>query len=252
MLSQTILAACIAGVVLAVPTTTIAKRADKCGQYDSIQTGAYTIYNDLWGESGATSGQGCFGVDSLSGSTIKWHSTWTWVGGNGVKSYPNVVVKEPTVKQLSAIKTMPSTWTWSYTGSNLVADVAYDMFTSSTATGANQYEIMVWLAAIGGAGPISSSYGSNGKPVAIATATIGGHSFNLYKGPNGSTTVYSFLPASGQIANFSGDVKLFLAYLVQHEGLPNSQYLTSVGAGTEPTTGRGAKFTVEAYSVVIN
>ena len=33
------------------------------------------------------------------------------------------------------------------------------MFTSSTATGSNEYEIMVWLAAYGGAGPISSSYG---------------------------------------------------------------------------------------------
>ncbi|KAK3670975.1 hypothetical protein LTR78_009091 [Recurvomyces mirabilis] len=252
MLSHSLLAACIAGIALAAPTVTVEKRADKCGQYDSISTGTYTVYNDLWGESGATSGSGCFGVDSLSGSTVKWHSTWTWVGGSGVKSYPNVVVKESTVKQLSAIKTIPSTWSWSYTGTNIVADVAYDMFTSSTATGSNQYEIMVWLAAIGGTGPISSGYGSDGKPTIIATTTIGGHSFNLYKGPNGSTTVYSFVPASGQIASFSGDIKLFLAYLVQHEGLPNTQYLTSLGAGTEPTSGSNAKFTVSGYSVVIN
>lgn len=30
--------------------------------------------------------------------------------------------------------------------SSVVADVAYDMFTSSTSGGSNEYEIMVWLA----------------------------------------------------------------------------------------------------------
>ena len=51
---------------------------------------------------------------------------------------------------------METSWSWSYTGSDIVADVSYDMFTSSTAGGSNEYEIMIWLAAIGGAGPISS------------------------------------------------------------------------------------------------
>lgn len=56
---------------------------------------------------------------------------------------------------------MPSSWAWSYDGSSLVADVAYDMFTSSSAGGDEEFEIMVWLAAIGGAGPISSTYVSH-------------------------------------------------------------------------------------------
>jgi len=42
------------------------------------------------------------------------------------------------------------------------------MFTSSSASGNNAYEIMVWPAAYGGAGPISSS----GSP--IAYRSIGG------------------------------------------------------------------------------
>lgn len=53
---------------------------------------------------------------------------------------------------LSDISSMESTWDWTYTGSDIVADVAYDIFTSSTAGGSNEYEIMIWLAAIGGAG----------------------------------------------------------------------------------------------------
>lgn len=245
------IAASMVALAAAAPTKTIEKRAEQCGQYDSVATGSYTVYNDLWGESGASSGSQCFEVTKLSGSTISWDTTWSWTGGSGVKSYANVVVNSA-AKQLSAIKTINSVWDWSYSGSNIVADVAYDMFTSSTASGSNQFEIMVWLAAIGGAGAISSTYGSNGAPTPVATATIDGHSWNLYKGPNGSTTVYSFVPASGEITAFSGDLKAFFTYLINNEGFSSSQYLTSLGAGTEATTGTNAKFTVSAYSVTVS
>jgi xyloglucan-specific endo-beta-1,4-glucanase len=89
---------------------------------------------------------------------------------------------------------------------------------------------MVWLAALGGAGPISST-GS-----AIATPTIGGVTFKLYSGPNGSTTVYSFVAESEQ-TSFSGDLREFLTYLINSEGFSSSQYLLSVQAGTESFTG---------------
>lgn len=59
----------------ATPTRTINKRAT-CGQWDSIQTGAYTVYNDLWGESGATSGSGCIAVNGISVNTLSWDSTY--------------------------------------------------------------------------------------------------------------------------------------------------------------------------------
>jgi len=75
--SATFAAASLAAIAAAAPapTKTINKRADQCAQYAEIATGAYTVYNDLWGESDATSGSGCVGVDSLSGSTIAWHAT---------------------------------------------------------------------------------------------------------------------------------------------------------------------------------
>ena len=104
------------------------------------------------------------------------------------------------------------------------------MFTSSSATGSNEYEIMIWLAALGGAGPISST-GS-----AIATTTINGVTWKLYKGPNGSTTVYSFV-AESEATNYSGDILNFFKYLESSDGFPSSQYLLSIGAGTEPFTG---------------
>ena len=104
---------------------------------------------------------------------------------------------------------------------------------------------MIWLAALGGAGPISST----GSP--IATPTIGGHSFKLYSGPNGSMTVYSFV-ATSEITSFSGDLVDFFDYLESNEGVSaTSNYLQSVGAGTEPFTGSNAVFTTSAYSITV-
>ena len=121
----------------------------------------------------------------------------------------------------------------------------FTVFSSSTATGSSEYEIMIWLAALGGAGPISST----GSPV--STPTIAGVSWKLYSGPNGAMTVYSFVAAS-EVTKFSGDLKLFLTYLATNYGYSTSQYLTSIGAGTEPFTGTSAVLSVSAYSVVIN
>ncbi|KAK3703326.1 hypothetical protein LTR37_014538 [Vermiconidia calcicola] len=233
----------------ALPTNTF-KRADSCGQWDTVETGSYTVYNNLWGQSSATSGSQCFGVDGLSGDTLSWHTSWSWEGGEGqVKSYPNVVVSLDS-KPLSEITSMQSSWSWSYDGSNIVADVAYDMFTSSTAGGSNEYEIMIWLAALGGAGPISSTYGADGSATPIATVALAGTNWTLYKGPNGDMTVFSFL-ADSEVTNFSGDLKEFIDYLASNQGLPSSQHLLSAGAGTEPFSGSDAVFTVSAYSLTI-
>lgn len=132
----------------------------------------------------------------------------------------------------------------SYTGSDLVADVSYDLWLASTADGNNEYEIMVWLAALGGAGPISST-GS-----AVATPTIGGQSWSLYSGPNGDTTVYSFVAASS-VESWSGDMLDFLTYLVENEGVSSDKYITSLQAGTEPFTGTDAVFTTTSYSMSV-
>jgi len=62
---------------------------------------------------------------------------------------------------------MQSTFDWTYTGSNVVADVSYDMFTSSKAGGSNEFEIMVWLAALGGAGTPSLPQHENPLPCTL-------------------------------------------------------------------------------------
>jgi xyloglucan-specific endo-beta-1,4-glucanase len=148
-------ASTMALLATASPTpATLTRRADMCGDWDNVVTGDYTLYNNLWGKGAATSGSQCTTLDSKSGSVIKWHSSWSWAGGkNSIKSFPNVVVKTNAV-QISKIKAIPSAWSWSYSGTGLTADVAYDLFTSDSAGGAEKYEMMIWLANIN-AGPIS-------------------------------------------------------------------------------------------------
>ncbi|TGO46605.1 hypothetical protein BOTNAR_0576g00010 [Botryotinia narcissicola] len=248
--TQVALPLLFSGAAFAAPAadkTLKARSTQICGQYDSVATGAYTVYQDLWGKDSATSGSQCSTVTSLSGSTIVWSTSWSWAGASSsVKSYANVALNSVVTAgvKVSSISAIPAVWKWGYTGSSIVADVSWDIFTASTAGGTNEYEIMIWLAAIGGAGPISST----GSP--IATATIAGYEFKLYSGPNGDTTVYSFV-ASTEATNFNGDLMDFLNYLATNEGWSTSQYINVLEAGTEPFTGSNAVFDVTAYSVSI-
>ncbi|ETW75160.1 family 12 glycoside hydrolase [Heterobasidion irregulare TC 32-1] len=241
---------------LASPSGHVRRQFDitvHCGTWDSVTTGPYSINLDQWGATGATSGESCARWISLSGTTASWVNNWTWTGGTGVKSYTDLQLNEGINQQLSAIRSMPSKWSWSQsTSGSIVANVAYDFFTSTSFSGSASNEIMIWLANFN-AGPISSVYGSDGLPTPIASSiSIAGNSWNLYQGSNGANNVFSFLPSSSgtEITNFSGDIFGFFDYLISNENLPSSQYLTTAQAGSEATSGT-ATLTTTAYSLSI-
>ncbi|KAJ7596051.1 glycoside hydrolase family 12 protein [Mycena floridula] len=236
------------------PDATALDTGSHCGQWDSVSAAPYTLFLDQWGiGSGSVSGSDCAALVTLSGNTIAWKTTWSWSGGSGVKSYTNIAATNNLNKQLSAISSMPTTWKWSQsTSGTVVANVAYDLFTSSSSGGSAQNEIMIWLANIN-AGPISAVYNSAGQPVPVASnIALAGQTWNLYSGSNGVNQVFSFLPANGgSITSFSGDIKTFINYLTANRGLSTSQFLTTAEAGTEATSG-SATLTTSAYSLVIN
>ncbi|KAJ6595869.1 glycoside hydrolase family 12 protein [Mycena vulgaris] len=237
--------------------TDVAERAtaidttSHCGLFDSVTAGSYSLLLNQWGASGASSGSDCANLVSFTGTTLAWKTVWTWTGGNGVKSFTNINVNSPLNKQLSAISSIPATWTWSQSTSSVVADVAYDLFTSNSAGGSAVNEIMIWLANFN-AGPISSQFNSAGQPVAIkSNISLAGHTWNLFFGSNGANNVYSFLPTSGTITSFSGDINLFLKFLTANEGVSTAQFLTTAQGGTEATSG-SATLSTSAFSLVIN
>ncbi|KAJ2962615.1 hypothetical protein NQZ79_g2266 [Umbelopsis isabellina] len=221
------------------------KRAQLCGQYSTQTEGQYIVNQDEWNEGAATSGSQCSQVNSLTGNDLAWQTSWTWAGGSGqVKSYANAGLNF-TPTQISAITTIPIKFYWTYSGSNLVADVSFDMFTSSSSSGAHENEIMVWLTALGGALPITSTGDS------IGTVTVAGTTFKLYSGPNGSTTVWSFV-AESAVNNMAADLIDFYDYLTSNGHISSSQYLQVLQGGTEAFTGSNAEFTCSLFYAAIN
>ncbi|EGZ25667.1 putative hydrolase [Phytophthora sojae] len=232
---------------LTAAAVAVASAAEFCDQWGQAKSGNYIIYNNLWGSSAANpGGKQCTALDSGSGDSVAWHTTWSWQGGDkSVKSFANAALEFDPVP-LSEVKSIPSTMAYTVKSKGkAVTDVAYDLFTSSTAKGEKEFEIMIWLAALGGAGAISST----GKP--IASTTIAGTEWSVYKGPNGSMMVYSFV-ASKQVENFEGDLLEFFNYLVKEQGFKTSQFLIKVECGTEPFVGTDVTMTVSKYSAAVN
>ncbi|KAK7014417.1 concanavalin A-like lectin/glucanase domain-containing protein [Favolaschia claudopus] len=209
----------------------------------------FVLENNLWGQSAATSGSQSSQVTATNGNSVTWHTTYTWTGGNSqVKSYANLDLRTGLGKSISSISSIPTAWKWTYSSasSNLVADVSYDLWLSTVggSTGASStstFEIMVWLSTRGGATPAGSP---------IGTASVNGVSWRLYKGTVKTWTIFSFV-APNEITSFNSDLKPFLTFLTQNQGVPSSQLLVQAQAGTEPFIGT-ATLTTNSYSISIN
>jgi xyloglucan-specific endo-beta-1,4-glucanase len=83
----------------------------------------------------------------------------------------------------------------------------------------HRYVIVYRLGRYGGVQPIGTKQGS---------ATIEGHTWELWVGPNGSMKVFSFV-AANPITDFNADIKQFFNYLQKAQGFPaESQHLLSI------------------------
>ncbi|KAJ5317919.1 hypothetical protein PENANT_c004G06289 [Penicillium antarcticum] len=232
--------------LLALATTSFAQQQTLCDQYGYYASGSYGVSNNLWGKDSGTGSQ-CTYVNSVSSSGVSWHTTWTWSGGeNNVKSYPNSGLANLKKQHVSQISSIPTSVKWSYDSTNIRADVSYDLFTAADInhnTYSGDYELMIWLARYGQVQPIGSQ---------VATASVGGNTWELWYGGNGAQKTYSFV-ASSPITSWSGDIKGFFDYLTQYQGYPaSSQYLLAMQFGTEPFTGGKSTFTVSNWSANVN
>jgi hypothetical protein len=224
-----------------------------CTEYNQIVLGKYWVNNNVWGADGATGSQ-CIWSTCQSGNTIGWGTDWTWSGAaSSVKSYASAVlgwhwgwvVPQASTGlpiQLSSGASATCGWTFQVTQSGTI-NVAYDLWLHSISNpdyaSDPTEEIMIWLYN-SGAGPIGTQQ---------TTVTIGGASWALYRGQNGSTNVYSFLRSSNTTST-TLNLMDFLSDLVSRGWVSSSRYLTSIEAGTEVFTGTGSVDT-DSYSCVI-
>jgi hypothetical protein len=235
----------------ALGVATPARAATTCEAFGSITMGKYWLNNNLWGQSSGTGSQ-CMWDTGQSGSTIRWGTNWNWSGQTSqVKSFTSSVLGwhwgwknsgTGLPVQLSANRSVSSGWSYQPSGSGTF-NVAYDLWlhTIPNPDWSNQPtdEVMIWLYRAGGAGPLGTR---------VATADIGGTTWDLYQG-NIGWEVYSFIRRTNT-TSATLDLRDFLNYLRSNRGLSSSKYLTSVEAGTEVFVGSGQLDTTSYFTNV--
>ncbi|WP_309115404.1 hypothetical protein [Saccharothrix sp.] len=161
-------AATLLAVTITAPTAQAAtfESSDKWATWSN---GGYTVRNNVWG-----SGVGFQAI--WANSYSNWGVWANHPNTGGVKSYPHSGknIGRP-LSQIGGISssfnvTVPSGGAYTTT---------YDIWAQNHA-----YEIMVWMNKFGAVGPIGGYQ---------TTATVGGHSWDVYRGSNGSNAVFSFV-----------------------------------------------------------
>lgn len=233
-------AAAVAGTTIASADTTI------CQQYGTTTIqGKYVVMNNRWG----TTAEQCISVTNTGFKITSQKGTGNTSGAP--VSYPAVYVGchykncSPGTNlplQISQLRSVNSSVDFTFV-SGATYDAAYDIWLDPTAKkdGVNQTEIMIWFNRQGSIQPIGSSVGN---------ATVGGKTWDVWRGSNGQNNVISFLsPTPINSWNFS--VLDFIKETVNRGLANNSWYLTSMQAGFEPWIG-GAGLAVNSFSADIN
>ena len=114
---------------------------------------------------------------------------------------------------------------------------------------------MIWVSWRGDMEPISYDYGCGGYPsTACPVATdisVGGHTWNLYEGTNGSVTVYSFLRTS-HINSGTVNITQISQWLADNGYLSSNTNLHEIQFGWEISqSAGGADFVMSSYSLDI-
>ncbi len=151
------------------------------GQWDSWTDGGYTLNNDVWG-----SGAGPQTIWARTGTN--WGVVADHPRTSGVKSYPHT--GRTLNRTLSSLSSVSSSFNVSVPGDGDYS-TAYDIWADN-----NAYEVMLWTNQSGAVGPIASSYDANGAVPDARNVNVGGNTWNVYRGSNGSNAVFSFLRTS--------------------------------------------------------
>jgi Glycosyl hydrolase family 12 len=193
-------------------------------QFGSWSNGGYTLNNDVWG-SGA-------GPQTIWANSYSNWGVWSnQPNTGGVKSYPHSGLSIG--RQLSALHSTTSSFNVSVPGSGSY-ETAYDIWCNGSS-----YEIMLWMNKTGAVGPLGSYQ---------TTTSVGGHTWNVYSGSNGSNAVFSFVRTSNTSSG-SVDIRAVLNW-IKSKGWFGNVTLSQVQFGFEITSSSGGlNFVSNSFSV---
>ncbi|MBX9421383.1 GH12 family glycosyl hydrolase domain-containing protein [Streptomyces lateritius] len=236
--------ATVAALVAAAP----AAQADTliCDQYGSTTIqGRYVVQNNRWGTGAAqcvTATDTGFRVTRADGAVPTDGAPKSYPSVFNGCHYTNCSPGTALPARLSGIAGAPSSISYGFVG-DAVYNASYDIWLDPTprTDGVNRTEIMIWFHKVGPVQPIGSPVGST---------TVGGRTWQVWTGSNGSNDVISFVAPSA-VPSWSFDVMDFVRETVSRGMAQNTWYLTSVQAGFEPWQG-GAGLTVNSFSSAVN
>ncbi|MER7005437.1 cellulose binding domain-containing protein [Dactylosporangium sp. NPDC000555] len=204
---------------------------------------AYVVMNNVWGADTAQ----CLDVTDSGFAVTADHSKRT---DGAPASYPAVYfgchyntcsngTNLPI--RVGEISSATSSVTFSYPNSG-VYDAAYDIWLDPAPRedGVNRQELMIWFNRQGQVQPVGTRTGS---------VTIGGRTWEVWTGNNGSNDVVSYV-APSPITTWNFSVLDFVTDVQKRSSVTDAWYLTSIQAGFEPWVGgNGLALTSFAASV---
>ncbi|MDT4992341.1 MAG: hypothetical protein QOH97_2233 [Actinoplanes sp.] len=241
--------ACLLGAgsaVAFVATGTAQAATSICEQFGSTTVqGRYIVMNNRWG----TSAQQCINATD-SGFTITTQQGTSPTNSAPV-SYPAIYLGchytacSPGTNlplKLNSIGSSTSSINYTYV-SGAIFDASYDIWLDPTpkTNGVNAQEVMIWFNRQGSIQPIGSSVG---------TTTIGGKSWEVWRGSNGQNAVVSYVAPSA-ITSWNFNVLDFLNDVKNRGAITGDWYLTSIQAGFEPWNG-GAGLAISNFTAAVN
>jgi hypothetical protein len=225
-----------------LPALSAAATWQSSDRWGTWNNGGYTLYNNIWGSG--------YGPQTLWANSYRNWGVWAnHPNGGGIKSYPNV--SRTVGKKLSALTTLSATLGVS-TPSGGAWNSAFDIWDNN-----HKYETMLWLnytgTAAGGGNvkPISANYDASGNAVpAYKNVSVGGATWNVFKGSNGANQVFSFLRTTKSNSG-TVDIKAIMNW-IKARGWMGDVTLGEVQYGFEITSSSGGmNFNVNSYSLTV-
>jgi hypothetical protein len=176
----------------------------------SHATSGFAVANNVWGSG---PGPECIWATD---STL-WGFATNQPNTSGVKSYPNIGVSPRLL--ISSMNSYTSSFDITNPpDTNGTWEAAYDMWVKTPGGGNTRIEIMLWFF-VNKAGPISSIVGPG-------TPTVGGHTWVVHYGSNGSNATISFVRTSNT-TSATVDILAILKWLIANNTTQYGQFTSA-------------------------
>lgn len=207
-----------------MPAPALAATWSSSDRWGTWNNGDYTLYNNIWGSG--------YGPQTIWANSYSNWGVWAnHPNTGGIKSYPNST--RQINRRLSSLSSVSSSFDVTVPAVGAYTS-AYDIWANDHA-----YEIMLWMNKTGPVGPLGSFQ---------TDVSVGGHSWAVYRGSNGSAEVFSFVRHSNTNSG-TVDIRAVMNW-IRARGWFGDVTLSRVQFGYEITSSSGGlDFRTNSFSV---